>query len=111
MKEMEIIITLILGVVFIGIGILNRKGNISMLHSYHRKRVTEENRLPFGKLVGAGTIVIGISLILMGILSLMGTVLLSSLYITIGNIVFIVGLVVGLIINFYAMIKYNKGIF
>ena len=51
---MEQIITIVIGIVMILIGFSNRKGNISMLHSYHRKRVTEEDRLPFGKMVGNG---------------------------------------------------------
>lgn len=108
---MENIVSIILGVVCIVIGILNRKGNISMLHSYHRKRVSEENRLPFGKIVGIGTIIIGISLIIMGVLSFLASVLLANIYATIGNIVLIVGLIIGLLINVYAMFKYNKGIF
>lgn len=108
---MENIVSIILGVVCIVIGILNRKGNISMLHSYHRKRVSEENRLPFGKLVGVGTIIIGISLIIMGILSFLASILLANIFATIGNVILIIGLIIGLIINFYAMLKYNKGIF
>ena len=108
---MENIVSLILGIVCIVIGISNRKGNISMLHSYHRKRVSEENRLPFGKLVGIGTIIIGISLIIMGILSFLASVLFANIFATIGNIVLIAGFIIGLVINFYAMLKYNKGIF
>ena len=50
----EFIITLLLGIVCIVLGTLNMKGNISTLHWYHRKRVAEENRLPFGRLVGLG---------------------------------------------------------
>ena len=108
---MESIITAILGVVFIIIGVLNRKGNISMLHSYHTKRVTEQDRLPFGKMVGTGMIIIGVSMIVMGAMTFMTTVLQQNAYAVIGTVVLIVGLVVGMVITFYAMIKYNKGIF
>ena len=38
-----------LGIVCIVIGIFNARGDISTLHSYHRKRVSEEDRIPFGK--------------------------------------------------------------
>ena len=35
----------------------------------------------------------------------------DNIYSIAGNVVLGIGFVVGLIINFYAMIKYNKGIF
>ena len=108
---MDSIVTAVIGVVCIVIGISNRKGNISMLHSYHRKRVADEDRLPFGKLVGLGMIIIGIALLLMGGLSFAATALQAKTYATIGNVVLIVGLVAGIGVSFYAMIKYNKGIF
>ena len=108
---MENIITAIIGVVCIVIGIINRKGNISTLHSYHRNRVSEKDRLPFGKMVGLGMIIIGVSMIIMGALSFIATILQNNLYLTLGSASLIVGLVIGLGITFYAMIKYNKGIF
>ena len=45
----------IIGAVLLVIGILNMKGNISTIHRYHRHRVKEEDVLPFGRLMGAGT--------------------------------------------------------
>ena len=59
----ELIIQIIIGLVLIVIGIFNTKGNISLLHSYHRKRIKEEDIKPFGKKVGIGTIIIGITII------------------------------------------------
>ena len=38
----EIIIQIIIGLVLIIIGIFNMKGHISMLHSYHRKRIKKK---------------------------------------------------------------------
>ena len=93
------------------IGCQNRKGNISMLHSYHRARVAEEDVLPFGKMVGNGMLIVGASIAVYG-----GAMLLSSLWqlphaVTVGTAVMSIGLVVGLGLTFYAMKKYNKGIF
>jgi hypothetical protein len=99
------------GIILIVIGITNTKGNISSLHSYHRSRVTPENVLPFGRLVGLGTIIIGVSVIIMGILSVCSLALDKEIYILIGTVILIIGIIIGLIISFYAMIKYNKGIF
>ena len=39
----EFIIQIIIGLVLVIIGIFNMKGNISLLHSYHRKRVKKED--------------------------------------------------------------------
>ena len=108
---MENIFMVILGVVCIVLGILNTKGNISTLHAYHRKRVSEEDRLPFGRLVGLGTIIIGCAMILMGGLFYMASLLENNLYSIMGTVILIVGFVVGMGITFYAIKKYNKGIF
>ena len=107
----DIITLVILGVFCIILGILNCTGNISTLHYYHRKRVSEEDRLPFGRMVGLGTIIIGVSLIVTGILFFVSDISQQNLYLTIGNVILIVGLVTGLGLTFYAMLKYNKGIF
>lgn len=108
---MENIVLAIVGVICIAIGISNRKGNISLLHSYHRKRVAEKDVLPFGKTVGLGMIIVGISVILMGGFSFAASMTQQDIYLIVGTVALIVGVVVGLGISFYAMIKYNKGIF
>ena len=108
---MESIAFVIVGVVCIIIGILNRKGNISMLHSYHRKRVSEENVLPFGKMVGLGMIIIGAALIFAGIFSFVAINLDSAVCSIVSNVTLIVGLLIGLAITLYAMIKYNRSVF
>ena len=101
----------ILGVILIVLGIMNMKGNISSLHWYHRQRVTEEDRKPFGKLVGLGTLIIGIALVISGILFWISEVTATELWLIIGCVITVVGIVVGLVLSFYAMIQYNKGIF
>lgn len=107
----DLIMALIIGIILIFIGILNTKGNVSMLHSYHRHRVSEKNIIPFGKLVGLGTIIIGCSIILYDALFTITFFTDVKTYEIIGYVILVIGLVVGLIISFYAMIKYNKGIF
>ena len=67
----EFIIQIIKGLIIIIIGILNMKGNISLLHSYHRKRVKKEDIIPFGKKVGIGNIIIGITIILAGVFTIL----------------------------------------
>ncbi len=100
----EFITQIIIGLVLIVMGIFNTKGNISSLHSYHRKRIKEEDIKPFGKKVGIGSIIIGITIILSGLFTIFN-------YANISNVILIIGLVTGCIIIFYALFKYNKGIF
>lgn len=105
------ILTVVIGIVLIVIGITNTKGNISSLHSYHRSRVKPEDVLPFGRLVGIGTIICGVSVVIMGACSICALVFDKEIYTIIGTVIVIIGLAVGLTITFRAMIKYNKGIF
>ena len=99
----EAIMELAVGAFIIVLGILNAKGNISMLHSYHRKRVKEEDVIPFGRRIGAGTIIIGLTIIVAAITDLLS--------LNIANIILIIGFIPGVILIAYAMMKYNKGIF
>ena len=97
------IVLLILGVLISVIGIVNIMGNISTIHSYNRRKVKEEDIPKYGRAVGTGTLIIGVSLI-------------AAFVTTFWNekaIAFIVvpALVVGLVFILYAQFKYNKGIF
>ena len=100
-----------LGILISILGIINMTGNISSLHWYHRQRVTEENRKPFGKLVGLGTLIIGLSMIVFGILFLIFEQTQLQAFVVIGVIELIVSIIVGMFVSFYAMKKYNGGIF
>jgi hypothetical protein len=105
------ITTTALGLLVCVFGIINMTGNISTLHSYHRKRVSEEDRKPFGKLVGLGTLIIGVAMIVFGVMMLAFEKTQLDLYAILGTVLLILGIVLGTVISFYAMMKYNKGIF
>lgn len=105
------IVTLLVGIVCIVLGISNMRGNISSLHSYHRHRVSEEDRIPFGKKVGFGTIIIGIGISVFSGLSAVTFYTENNVFILVGSAIMIISIAVGLAISFRAMIKYNKGIF
>ena len=106
-----VVLTVGLGLLTSVLGIINMTGNLSSVHSYHRKRVSEADRKPFGRLVGLGTLLIGIALILYGILFFVSEMTQSALPATLGAVLLIVGGVLGIGISFYAMFRYNKGIF
>ena len=105
------ITTVGVGILVSVLAIINMTGNISTIHGYHRQRVTEENRKPFGRLVGLGTLIIGIAIIVFGVLFFIFEQTKIEFLVIIGTVELIAGIVVGTIISFYAMIKYNKGIF
>ena len=100
----EYIFTSVLGVILCIIGGVNMTGNVRALHRYHYHRVPPENIIPFGRLVGIGNIIIGASLMIFSLLMALEFEIVASA-------VMILGLVIGLGFAFYAMIKYNKGIF
>ena len=100
-----------LGVLITIIGIINMMGNISSLHSYHRHRVSEEDVKPFGKAVGLGTVICGVSCIFFGAMLLVYELTEREIFSLIGVAGLMAGLVVGIVISLKAINKYNKGIF
>ncbi len=106
-----IITPLLVGVLLIVLGIINMTGNISSIHSYHRARVTEENRKPFGKMVGLGTLLVGVGVVVFGSMMFLAEKLQNDICVFIGIAIMFVFMIVGLAISFKAMKKYNGGIF
>ena len=107
----EAIISVLIGIALVIMGIFNTKGSIWAIHSYHRANIPEEDKLPFGKIVGVANIIMGIALFLFGVFSIVEIITKNEIYSTIGFIILTVGLVIGIIISFYAIKKYNKKIF
>lgn len=105
------ILSALIGVVCIVLGISNMNGNISSIHSYHRQRVSEENILPFGRLVGLGTIIVGAGIIFFSIMSAISELVTTPILSIIGIAVMFIGIFVGLGVSIYAMKKYNGGVF
>ena len=100
-----------LGILISILGIINMTGNISSLHWYHRQRVTEEYRKPFGKLVGLGILIIGIAMVIFGIMFFIFEKTQIEALVVVGVVELIASIIVGMIVSFYAMKKYNGGIF
>ncbi|MBQ8038873.1 MAG: hypothetical protein IJ274_03225 [Lachnospiraceae bacterium] len=100
---MENLMLLILGLFISAIGFVNIKGNISTIHSYNRRKVKEEDVPKYGKAVGTGTLIMGISLVLA-----FGASFWSELMIA---IIIMPAFIVGIGFILYGQFKYNKGIF
>ncbi len=99
---MEIGILIFIGIIFIICGGVIMGGEIRLIHSYHTRNITEETRKPYGRVVGAGVLVIGVGILLDGIL---------SFFLESTRIVTVISLVIGIVLFFYGQFKYNKGIF
>ena len=108
---MESIVTLIVGALICFFGVRNMMGDISSLHSYHRSRVSPEDVKPFGKMVGLGTLLCGVGVLVMSAFSFIAALSGIDALVIVGTVLMMVGIVVGCVISFYAMKKYNGGIF
>ena len=105
-----VITTIVVGIIICFLAVRNMRGDISSLHSYHRNHVKEEDVKPFGRLVGIGTLLCGISIILFSILQGVTLMTGNDVFTIVGTFVMFVGLTVGIVITFYAMKKYNGSI-
>lgn len=59
---MENYLLLIVGILLSVLGAVNIKGNIRTIHAYNRRNVREEDIPKYGRAVGTGTLIIGVSL-------------------------------------------------
>ena len=100
------VVIIILTVFFIRNGIGNLKGNVDSVHWYNRRRITEETRPKYGKLIGISTLICAGSVILCAILDLVYGELPE-----IGGWIVLIAIAVSIVIMIYAQFKYNKGIF
>ena len=67
--------------------------------------------IPFGKGVGLGTVIAGGSLVIYSILCLFSEKLDTEILLLVSTVILIIGVVLGLGISLYTIIKYNKGLF
>lgn len=107
----EFIVMLLIGVAFCVIGGINCTGNLSLMHSYHTKRVKEEDKKPMGKRVGIGMILIGGTMIIASVLTFLYEQTKIVALAWVGNGILLAGFIVGLAIILITTIKYNKGLF
>lgn len=100
---MEHFVLLILGVFLSIVGVVNMQGYIGTIHAYNRRRVREEDIPKYGKAVGAGTLVIGIGLVLA----------FAAMFWREAAAAYIIGitLTAGLALIVYGQIRYNHGFF
>lgn len=98
---MDHIVQLLLGILISVIGLVNISGNISTIHSYNRKRVREEDVPHYGRIVGSGTLIIGIGLIAAYVLNITNSSVSEDWAL-------IPALILGVILIGYGQLKYNN---
>ena len=94
---------LIFGLLLSVMGIGNMTGDIGTIHSYNRRKIREEDIPKYGKAVGAGTLIIGVSLVIAFIATFWKEELVAFILLP--------AVVAGLALILYAQFKYNRGIF
>ena len=101
---MENAFVIIVGIILCILGITIIRGNISSIHWYNRTKVKPEDIKKYGKAVGTGTLIVGISIIISNVLYMIfeNEALLS---------ITLVGVIIGLAFMLYGQFRYNKGIF
>lgn len=104
----ESIAMLVFAALLVFIGVENVKGNISSIHWYNRRRITEETRPKYGKLMGSATLIFAGGLTLFAILNMISQEKVVTL---IGVSIVLISAIVCVGLMLYAQIKYNKGIF
>lgn len=96
------IIVIIIGLIFIILGLLIwKKQIISLLHNYHYDKVKKENKKAFCTISGIGIMIIGIGLLITGIV----VSITNSSY---TFIIFAIGFVIGFIMLIFAGLRYNE---
>ena len=105
----ENILLILFGIGIISLGITNVKGNIPSIHWYNRKKVTPENAGKYGKIMGIGTIIIGIAIVITQVILLIFP--LSAVWSIVAAVICAISCLVGITLMIYAQFKYNKGIF
>ena len=98
------IVEIVLGLFTIAIGLANIKGNISLIHWYNRRKVTEEDAPKYGLVVGTGIVIMGAGLVVSFFVMTFW-----SEYIA--DIITLVTCIGGFIVALFGQFKYNKGIF
>ena len=93
-----------LGVMFTVLGAFNMKGNIATIHWYNRRKVSKEDQLPYCRLIGWGTLVMGVAMVISAVVQ-------ALVSIEAGSWIIMAGVVIGLALILTAQFKYNKGIF
>lgn len=92
-------------VLFLALGIALYQGNTNLIHDYHQAAIQESERLAYGRAFAKGMFALCATLLVSGMIALVGKTLAASLA------VLFVGLIVSVIVLAKVQKKYNGGMF
>lgn len=87
------------------------RGNILTVHWYHRRRVSGKDAPAFGRMIGRGTVIMGVSVMIWGFFGLFPGAGESAVLRIAVSLLVVMGIVAGLVLIVYSLIRYNRGIF
>lgn len=87
------------------------RGNILTVHWYHRRRVSGKDAPAFGRMIGRGTVIMGVSVMIWGFSGLFPGAGESAVLRIAVSLLVVMGIVAGLVLIVYSLIRYNRGIF
>lgn len=102
------VIMFVVAVVFLSFGIAIYKGNTKLIHDYHQAKVKENEKKEYGKAFSKGMFGIAISLVLSGIVALLGD---TAPIIGVATSILVIGLIISFIILLRVQKKFNQGLF
>lgn len=100
------VILFLAGTAMAGVSVAIYKGNTNLIHDYHQTKV--KDKAAYGKAFGRAMLAISLSLILSGVVSLLGDAETMGM-LAVG--VLFAGLAVGIGWLVAVQVKYNKGLF
>ena len=100
------VVSTVVGIVLLIVGFLIRKGNVSLLHSYHYKNVTDIDA--YSKEMGSAVMLTCIPLLLNGFIALFSHIKIVSV---IGAVLFFAGMIICVIHIFKVQTKHNSRLF
>ncbi len=100
------VVSTVVGIVLLIVGIIIRKGNVSLLHSYHYKNVTDIEA--YSKEMGSAVMLTCIPLLLNGFITLFSHIKIVSV---IGAVLFLAGMIICFIHIFKVQTKHNGRLF
>lgn len=100
------VVSTVVGIVLLIVGFLIRKGNVSILHSYHYKNVTDIDA--YSKEMGSAVMFMSIPACINGFMTLFAHIKIVSV---ISSVLFFTGMIICVIHIFKVQTKYNGSLF
>lgn len=93
-------------VLFFGLAVAIYRGNTNLIHNYHQTHIKETDKKDYGKSFSKGLFVLTVSLIISGIIALLGT---NTPAVIISISILFIGMIISFIVIAKVQKKFNGG--